>query len=290
MDGGTALARVTNTGERSFKNEIQKLTLGAGEEFHGEGILAVTKAILQSGVTYVGGYPGAPMSHLIDVLADASEEILEPMGITYEQAASEAGAAALLSASIHYPIRGAVTWKSVVGTNVASDALSNLASTGVTGGSLIILGDDYGEGSSIMQERTYTFAMKSSIPLVDPRYDMERMVNLTEQCFGISEASNMPVFLNMRIRACHLTGTFTAKDNKVAHFNSNNPIPEQKFDCLQPPINMKLPSLRLVCPPQKITRKRIKLTSFLTVLRKIKKSGLSLKGGLIQSSCAHSVD
>jgi len=230
MDGGTAIARVSNTGERSFSNEIQKLTLGAGEEFHGEGILAVTKALLQSGVTYVGGYPGAPMSHLIDVLADASDEILEPMGITYEQAASEAGAAALLSASIHYPIRGAVTWKSVVGTNVASDALSNLASTGVTGGSLIILGDDYGEGSSIMQERTYTFAMKSSIPLIDPRYDMERMVDLTEHSFGISEASNMPVFLNMRIRACHLTGSFITKENKIAAFNANNPLPEQKYD------------------------------------------------------------
>lgn len=230
MDGGTAIDRVTSVGERSFTKEIQKLTLGAGEEFHGEGILAVTKALLQSGVSYVGGYPGAPMSHLIDVLADASAEILEPMGITYEQSASEAGAAALLSASIQYPMRGAVTWKSVVGTNVASDALSNLASTGVTGGSLIILGDDYGEGSSIMQERTYTFAMKSSIPLIDPRYDMERLVELTEHCFGISEASNMPVFLNMRIRACHLTGSFIAKDNKVAEFNTNAPIPEQKYD------------------------------------------------------------
>ena len=66
MDGGTALARVTQGGERSFTKEIQKLTLSAGEEFHGEGILAVTKALLQSGVSYVGGYPGAPMSHLIE--------------------------------------------------------------------------------------------------------------------------------------------------------------------------------------------------------------------------------
>ena len=78
MDGGTALARVTNSGERSFGKEIKKLTLGAGEEFHGEGILAVTKALLQAGVSYVGGYPGAPMSHLIDVLADAREE--RPLG------------------------------------------------------------------------------------------------------------------------------------------------------------------------------------------------------------------
>ena len=104
MDGGTALGRVL-TVERSFKKEIDKLLLGEGETFHGEGILAITKALLQSGISYVGGYPGAPMSHLIDVLADASEEILQPMGIHYEQSASEAGAASLLSASISYPIR-----------------------------------------------------------------------------------------------------------------------------------------------------------------------------------------
>ena len=59
--------------ERSFKQEVKKLRLGAGEEFRGEGILAITKALLQSGVSYVGGYQGAPISHLMDVLADAND-------------------------------------------------------------------------------------------------------------------------------------------------------------------------------------------------------------------------
>ena len=156
MDGANVpVGLIHRPGERSFPEEVKKLQLGDGEVFHGEAILAVTKALLQAGVSYVGGYPGAPMSHLIDVLADASEEILEPLGIQFEQSASEAGAAALLSASIHYPLRGAVTWKSVVGTNVASDAIANLASTGVTGGALMLIGEDYGEGFSIMQERTH---------------------------------------------------------------------------------------------------------------------------------------
>jgi indolepyruvate ferredoxin oxidoreductase alpha subunit len=44
--------------ERSFKQEVEKLRLGAGEEFRGEGILAVTKALLQAGVSYVAGLPG----------------------------------------------------------------------------------------------------------------------------------------------------------------------------------------------------------------------------------------
>ena len=34
--------------ERSFKKEVQKLKLGAGGEFRGEGILAITKALLES--------------------------------------------------------------------------------------------------------------------------------------------------------------------------------------------------------------------------------------------------
>ena len=111
--------------ERSFAAEVKQLALGEGQTLRGEGILAITKALLQSGVSYVGGYPGAPVSHLLDVLADANEPLLEPMGVYLDASANEAAAAALLGASINYPMRGAVTWKSIVGTNVAADALSN---------------------------------------------------------------------------------------------------------------------------------------------------------------------
>jgi indolepyruvate ferredoxin oxidoreductase alpha subunit len=198
--------------ERSFKQEVEKLRLGAGDEFRGEGILAVTKALLQSGVSYVAGYQGAPISHLMDVLSDAND-ILEDLGVHFESSASEATAAATLAASVNYPLRGAVTFKSPVGTNVASDALANLASGGVTGGALIIMGEDYGEGSSIMQERSHAFAMKSQIWLLDPRPNLPSIVNAVEKGFELSEASNTPVMLEVRIRACHVHGRFPAKDN-----------------------------------------------------------------------------
>ena len=198
--------------ERSFKEEVKQLRLGAGEEFRGEGILAVTKALLQSGVAYVAGYQGAPISHLMDVLADAND-ILEELGVHFESSASEATAAATLAASVNYPLRGAVTFKAPVGTNVASDALANLASGGVKGGALIIVGEDYGEGSSIMQERSHAFAMKSQIWLLDPRPNLPTIVDLVEKGFELSEASNTPVMLELRIRACHVYGRFTAKDN-----------------------------------------------------------------------------
>src|SRR6185369_13995733 len=215
--------------ERSFKEEVEKLKLGDGETFHGEGILAVTKALLQSGVAYVGGYQGAPVSHVMDVLNDA-RDILDDLGVHVETNANEAGAAAMLGASINYPIRGAVAFKSTVGTNVASDALSNLASAGVIGGALVVLGEDYGEGSSIIQERSHAFAMKSQMWLLDPRPNLPKIVKMVEKGFELSEASNTPVLLELRIRACHVHGTFVTKKNVSSKNSKNNHIAAPDFD------------------------------------------------------------
>jgi len=215
--------------ERSFVEEVKKLRLGAGEVFRGEGILAVTKALLESGVSYVAGYQGAPISHLMDVLADA-QDILSEHGIRFESSASEATAAATLAASVNYPLRGAVTFKGPVGVNVASDALANLASGGVTGGALVIVGEDYGEGSSIMQERSHAFAMKSQIWLLDPRPDLPAMVAAVKHGFALSEASHTPVMLMLRIRACHVHGRFVAEANRTASFLAGDALAAPRRD------------------------------------------------------------
>ena len=215
--------------ERSFAREVEDLRLGDGDVFRGEGILAITKALLQSGVSYVGGYQGSPISHLMDVLADA-KDVLDDLGVIFQSSANEATAAAMLSASVMYPLRGAVAWKSTVGTNVASDALANLASGGVTGGTMIIIGEDYGEGSSIMQERTHAFAMKSQMWLLDPRPSHDCIVNLIEKGFELSEASNTPVMLEVRVRACHMHGSFVTKDNVRPSFTIKDALNNPRRD------------------------------------------------------------
>jgi indolepyruvate ferredoxin oxidoreductase alpha subunit len=233
--------------ERSFAKEVRDLELGHGQEFRGEGILALTKALLQSGVGYVGGYQGAPISHLMDVLSDA-QGLLSKLGVQFSVSASEAAAAASLAASMMYPIRGAVTFKSTVGTNVASDALANLASSGVIGGALIIIGEDYGEGSSIMQERSHAFAMKSQIWLLDPRPDLPSIVKAVEDGFELSEASNTPVMLELRIRSCHVHGSFIAKDNKRPAFT-----PQQALERPVRDVN------RIVLPPASYLQEKEKI-------------------------------
>jgi indolepyruvate ferredoxin oxidoreductase alpha subunit len=233
--------------ERSFAKEVKDLELGAGQEFSGEGILAITKALLQSGVGYVGGYQGAPISHLMDVLADA-QDTLAKLGVQFSASASEAAAAASLAASVMYPIRGAVTFKSTVGTNVASDALANLASGGVKGGALIIVGEDYGEGSSIMQERSHAFAMKSQMWLLDPRPNLESIVKMVEDGFELSEVSNTPVMLEVRIRSCHVHGSFIAKDNKPPAFTVKQALEHPERD-----------TNRIVLPPASFLHEKEKI-------------------------------
>jgi len=233
--------------ERSFAREVQDLKLGDGDEFRGEGILAITKALLQSGVSYVGGYQGAPISHLMDVLADA-KDVLDELGVHFENSASEAAAAATLAASVNYPIRGAVTFKSPVGINVASDAIANLASGGVTGGALIIIGEDYGEGSSIMQERSHPFAMKSQVWLLDPRPNLPSIVKAVEDGFELSEVSHTPVMLEVRIRACHVHGRFFTKTNKKPSFSLREALENPRRD-----------TERVVLPPASYLHEREKV-------------------------------
>jgi len=181
------------------------------------------------------------------VLADTND-VQKELGIRFEASANEAAAAAALAASINYPLRGATTFKATVGTNVASDALANLASSGVTGGALIIVGEDYGEGSSIMQERSHAFTMKSQIWLLDPRPNLPSIVRAVEKGFELSEASNTPVMLELRIRACHVYGTFTARDNVRPAFTLKNALD-----------NPRRETSRIVLPPASYAQEREKV-------------------------------
>ncbi len=234
--------------EKSFSKEIGLLSLGEGQTFHGEGILAITKALLQSGVAYVGGYQGAPVSHLIDVMVQA-KDYMDTLGVHVEACSNEASAAAMLGASIHYPLRGAVTWKSIVGTNVAADALSNLSSPGVTGGALIVIGEDYGEGASVIQERTHAYALKSSMLMLDPRPELSTMVRMVEEGFRLSEASNMPALMELRIRACHVRGSFACKDNVAPAISTRHLMEEPaRFDysrLAHPPVTFRHEKLKV---------------------------------------------
>jgi indolepyruvate ferredoxin oxidoreductase, alpha subunit len=100
--------------ERSFAREVQQLRVGAGAQFRGEGIPAITKALLENRVGYFANYQGGADFPPMDVLADAAD-ILAELGVHFESCANEAAASAALATSVIYPARGAVTFNSTAG-------------------------------------------------------------------------------------------------------------------------------------------------------------------------------
>src|SRR5258708_4416839 len=57
---------------------------------------------------------------------------------------------------------------------------------------------------------------------MDPRPNLPAIVRCTEKAFELSEATNTPVMMELRIRACHVTGEFLAKDNQPPAISRNH--------------------------------------------------------------------
>ncbi len=237
------------------KEHLAQLEYGEGKVLYGDTPLAILKAFLQSGVSYLGGYPGSPTAGLIDAISDAYKDVLKDKGIYFDCSGNEASAASLLSASISYPIRGSVNWK-IVGTNVASDALSHISSSGVTGGALIIVGEDYGCDSTCVAERALPFALKSTMAVIDPRGDLGHVAKMVQAGFELSECSNMPVMFLLSTRVAHIRNKMVCRDNQIPAISMNNrlddliteqetiPLPPFTFDQEKKKFQERIPAAK----------------------------------------------
>lgn len=194
-------------------HEIEQLTKGEGEVIWADGCLAILKALLESGVAYLGGYPGAPVSNLTDAFLDAEESVLKPMGIFVANNVNESSAASMLRFSVNAKVRGAVAWK-VVGTNVAADALAHICSSGVQGGTVIFVGEDYGASSTLVVQKTLPYGYTFGAPILDPKADLNHVAHLVRLAFELSEACQMPVFYLVRTRVGNMKGWLYAKNNR----------------------------------------------------------------------------
>jgi indolepyruvate ferredoxin oxidoreductase alpha subunit len=93
--------------------------------------------------------------------------------------------------------------------------------------------------------------------LLDPRPDLPSIVRIVEKGFELSEASHAPVMLELRIRACHATGEFTAKNNRKGVVSGLNRIQGP------PRFNYN----RLAHPPVIFTQEKLKVEERLPAAR-----------------------
>ena len=199
-------------------SEIDQLEHRAGETLYGDGALVVLKGLLEAGISYFGGYPGAPTANLIDAAADAYEPVLKKYGVYVESSANEMSAAAMCTASVFAPVRGAVTWK-VLGNGVSTDVVDHVSQIGPLGGCVLVVGEDYGVSSTTVAQRTLPWAMKSGIIVVDPRADQQLLLRMTRESFELSETSTSVVALLLRPQLSHANAQVTVGDNRIGEYN-----------------------------------------------------------------------
>jgi indolepyruvate ferredoxin oxidoreductase alpha subunit len=107
--------------------------------------------------------------------------------------------------------------------------------------------------------------MKSQIWLLDPRPNLPSIVGAVKHGFALSEASNTPVMLQLRLRACHVHGEFVAADNKAPTFTLKDAMENPQRDVS-----------RIVLPPASFVHEQEKVRErWPAALRYIEQHGLN---------------
>lgn len=221
---------------RSYSEaDIDQLLLTSGESMTGDMGMFFLKGCLESGISYAAGYPGAPTSNVMDLLSDSEKKVLEKYGIYFEPSINEAAAATKLYLSINEPIRGFVNWK-VVGTNVASDVLAHISSSGVKGGAIVLIGEDEECISTTVQMKSHVYAKGFFLPIIDPIASPENILTITKEAFHLSEACNQPVMMLFRSLSSNMIGTAIVGDNRIPEISINNKKKEFHPDLSRVPI------------------------------------------------------
>lgn len=206
---------------RSYNDShIQQLLLGKDETLTGDMSMVFLKGSLEAGISYTAGYPGAPTSNVLDLLGDAQEKVLSKYGIYFEASTNEAAAATKLYLSIHEPLRGFVNWK-VVGTNVASDVLAHIASSGVKGGALVLIGEDEECISTTVKMKSQLYGEGFLLPVIDPIPEASNFLRMTKLGYGLSEYCSQPVMFLFRSHTGNMWGSTVVGDNTDAKVSMN---------------------------------------------------------------------
>lgn len=163
---------------------------------------ALARAMAEAGTAVVTSYPGSPTPEIADALL-APPEKDRPCHFEFavnEKVALEFAAGASLNG---HP--SAVFFKSV-GLNVAADSLVQLALMELTGGLVIILGDDPGANSSQNEQDNRWFARMAYIPVFEPASPAEVYV-MYKEAAALARERRAPVFLRLTTHVCHARET-----------------------------------------------------------------------------------
>lgn len=162
------------------------------------GNTALVRGMVEAGVRVVTSYPGSPTPEIATAIASIPRD-RRPFHFefcTNEKVAVEVAYGAAVNGS-----PSVVFFKSV-GLNVASDTFVQLNHMEISGGLVVIIGDDPGAHSSQNEQDNRHFARMSYTPLLEPATPSEAYAFLLG-AVSIARKHRMAVILRMTTHVCH---------------------------------------------------------------------------------------
>ncbi|HSR12038.1 MAG TPA: thiamine pyrophosphate-dependent enzyme [Thermodesulfobacteriota bacterium] len=150
---------------------------------------ALAQGAWEAGVVVAAGYPGSPSTRFLEHLA----EISDPSEVYAEWSANEKVAFEIALGASLAGRRASVSFKSV-GLNVALDPLMVANLGGVTGGLVVVLGDDPGAHGSQNEQDGRLLVRGAQVPLLEYSSPQEAY-ELAKYAFSLSERVELPVFI-----------------------------------------------------------------------------------------------
>lgn len=162
------------------------------------GNTAVVRAMIESGTRVITSYPGSPTPEIASAIASIK---LEDRPFYFEFSTNEKVACEVAyGASVNGHL-STVFFKSV-GLNVAADTFVQLSLMNLTGGMVVILGDDPGANSSQNEQDNRHIARLSYTPIFEPANPQE-VYQFYKAAASLSQQLHLPVILRLTTHVCH---------------------------------------------------------------------------------------
>jgi indolepyruvate ferredoxin oxidoreductase alpha subunit len=174
------------------------------------GAEAIARGAIESGVRIISGYPGYPVTGIVEIANNAGLDGLHVEWAPNEKVALET----VLGASVA-GFRGLAVMKQV-GVNVAADPLMAAVTWGVRGGLVIVAGDDPGCDGSPVEQDSRCYGYLANVPVLEPSTPEEgkRMVRVA---FTLSERFGLPIILRFTKEYIAMRGEVEKGDISRGH-------------------------------------------------------------------------
>jgi len=173
-------------------DKMTNTTLMSGSE-------AIIRGAIESGVRIISGYPGYPITGIMEYAKKVERDDLHVEWAPNEKVALETVLGASVAGS-----RGLAVMKQV-GVNVASDPLMSAVTWGIRGGVVIVAGDDPGCSGSPVEQDSRCYGYLANIPVLEPSTPEEGR-QMIRAAFAASEKFALPLILRITKEYSVMTG------------------------------------------------------------------------------------